>query len=343
MVTAIPNGVITIRNQQGENGNLPRQYSAGSPDIIVSGTTPMDDPYILEKDGNYGNSYNNTLYIGLPNFLYVRGRNFGTDNVAGTWNLFWSTPNILLLPYLWQANQLATSDGNLSPAFDIPAGAIGASTNAFTWTPADTQDHYCMIAIANSPGHPNPLQGVRNVSSLAEAMANNANIAQRNLQLVRGNLPQVVSSAAYNQGDEEQKMDIVVIIKNLPKGSSYTVGSGTPLNGKTLQHGETNTKDNDFKYGWPDQLVPAQWSTMFSYTMTFGSDWSDIPDDAKPELTIRGEVVLDSEHRLYNHPAARFAEPDIFTNEIRLDKAGNKVKLMTAGTVTTRCPDIVRK
>jgi hypothetical protein len=70
--------------------------------------------------------------------------------------------------------------------------------------------------------------------------------------------------------------------------------------------------------------------------MAFGSDWSGIPDGAKPELTIRGEIAMTSEHRLYNHPAARVAEPDTKNGRPRLDKLGNPVKLMIAGTVTTR-------
>lgn len=343
MATTAPDGVITVRNSIVENGNLPRQYTAGSPDIIVSGKLPFEDPSILVDPKNYNNAYENTLYIGFPNFLYVRGKNFGTQKVEGSWNLYWSTPNILLYPYLWEANQLASSDGNLDPALSLDPGAIGASTNAFAWTPADTQDHYCMIAVAKSPGHPNPLAGVRNVTDLAAAMSNNANIAQRNLQLIRGDVPQVVSSAAYAQGDEPQTMDIAVLLKNLPKGSSWSAASGTTLNGMTLQHAESNTQVNNFKYAWSDLDVPAQWQTFFNYTMAFGSDWSGIPDGAKPELTIRGEIAMTSEHRLYNHPAARVAEPDTKNGRPRLDKLGNPVKLMIAGTVTTRCPDIVRR
>ncbi|MEO8530518.1 MAG: hypothetical protein ABI459_04805 [Deltaproteobacteria bacterium] len=343
MATTPPDGVITLRNSIGENGNLPRTYTAGSPDIIVSGKLPFEDPSILEKADNYDKSYDNTLYIGFPNYLYVRGKNFGTQKVDGSWNLYWSTPNILLYPYLWEANQLATSDGNQDPTFSLAPGAIGASTNAFTWVPPDTQDHYCMIAVAKSPNFPNPLAGVRNVSSLAATMADNANIAQRNLQLVRGNVPQVVSSAAYAQGDEPQTMDIAVLLKNLPKGSSWSAASGTLLNGVTLQHAESNTQVNNFKYAWSDLNVPAQWQTMFSYTMAFGSDWSGIPDGAKPELTIRGEIAMTSTHALYNHPAARLAEPHLLTGEARMCKAGNPIKLMIAGTVTTRCPDIERR
>lgn len=147
----------------------------------------------------------------------------------------------------------------------------------------------------------------------------------------------------YVQSDEAQTIDIAVLSKNLPGGSSWSATSATPLNGVTLQHTESNTKVNNFKYAWSDLAVPAQWQTIFDYTMAFGSDWSGIPDGAKPELTIRGEIAMTSEHRLYYHPAARIAGTDMLSGRPRLDRLGQPVKLMIAGTVTTRCPDIERR
>ena len=206
--------------------------------------------------------------------------------------------------------------------------------------PQNVADHYCMIAVALSPGFPNPLQGVNNVTSLAETMANNPNIAQRNMQLIRGAVPQMVSRAAYTQGDETQLMDLVVHFQNIPKGSSYTVNAGTPLNGETLHMDGDHTTTNNFKIGWTDRNVPAQWSTMFDYTLAFGTDWDGIPVGHKPTVTVRGEVLMDAGHRLYNHPAARVADPDLLTGRPRLDKLGNNLKVMTAGTVSTKCVDM---
>lgn len=340
MANTPQDGAITVRNTLGETGNVPRTYSASSPDIISAGKTPFPDPSILEDEKNYGNQYDNSLYIGWPNYFYVRGKNFGTKDVKGQWNLFWAEPNILLYPFLWQQNQLATSDGNMQPGFAIDAGKIGASTNAFTWVPQNVADHYCMIAVAVSDGFPNPLLGVNNVSSLAETMANYPNIAQRNLQIIRGAVPQMVSRAAYTQGDVSQKMDLVVHFQNIPKSSSYTVNSGTPLDGETLHMDGSDTKTNNFKIGWTDREVPAQWSTMFDWTLVFGSDWSGIPVGKKPTVTIRGEVLLDSTHRLYNHPAAREADPHMRTGERRLDRLGEVYKIMTAGTVSAMAVDV---
>jgi len=327
---------ITVRNTGNETGNIPRSASSQSPDIIVSGKTPMSDPSILEEEANYGNSYSNQLYIGLPNYLYVRGKNFTDGKFDGNWTLYWATPNVLLYPSTWEKNQLATSQGNKAPDFSIEAGKVGASTDAFTWIPPDTQNHYCMIAIAETPEHGNPLSGVNNINSLAETLSTNANIAQRNLQLIRSpSLPQVVSSASYNQGSEGATMDLVFVFTNIPKGSSYSVGLGTPLDGKPISYTGTDTQRTNFKEGLVNAVIPANWNTLFTYTITFGSDWSDIPDGEYPTVEVRGEIVTDLEHPLYylgedcpNHPV---------TGEARFSASGGPVRVLIAGSVSVVC------
>jgi hypothetical protein len=329
---------IVVRCNQSENGNVPRSASSNSPDIIMGGTTPLEDPSILTNPSNYSNSYSNQLYIGQPNYLYVRGKNFTAGALSGSWNLFYATPNILLYPYLWESNQLATSSGNQNPAFNIAAGAIGASEDAFFWVPADTSDHYCMVAIANTPEHGNPLAGVSNITSLADILTTNANIAQRNVQMIRGNLPTVVTTAAYNQGSEAAKIDLTVVFNNLPKGSSYTVSSGTPLNGKALSHSDSNTQDNDFKYAWTNLDIPANWNTMFAFSVKFGSDWSGIPAGQYPSFEIRGELVMDSSHRLYHLGVE--ADQHLPADKRRKSVTGGPVKVLVAGSVKTDCPDV---
>lgn len=329
---------IVVRCNTGEQGTVPRNASANSPDIILAGKAPYTDPSFLTDPKNYGNGYDNNLYIGWPNYLYVRGKNFTGGDLPGTWNLFWATPNILLYPYLWQDNPLATSNGNRNPPFTIKGGQIGASTDPFTWVPPDTSDHYCMIAIANTQDHGNPLAGVTNITSLASVLAQNANIAQRNVQMIRGNQPQVVARARYDQGSEAATIDLAVVFENIPKGSSYTVSSGTPLNGQALSHSDTNTRDNNFKYAWTNLDVPAQWNSMFTYTLTFGPDWSGIPTGQKPKVTIRGELVQEEGDPLYHLGVE--ADPHPLTGAPRLGKSGGPVRLVTAGSVGIMCPDV---
>jgi hypothetical protein len=332
------NGIV-VRCNTNESGNVPRSTSTNSPDIILAGKIPFENPSFLTDPRNYNNYYANSLYVGLPNYLYVRGKNFTAAPLSGTWNLFYATPNILLYPYLWETNKLVTSSGEPNPAFTINPGEIGASTDAFTWVPADTSDQYSMIAVANTPGRGNPLAGVTNITSLAEVLANNANIAQRNVQMVRGALPQVVSHASYDQGSEGFLMDIVARFTNIPKGSSCTVGSGTPVDGRTLYYSIPNSQNNDFQIGWPNLNVPAYWKTVFTYTLTFGRDWSGIPSGAIPTVDIFGLINLPSTDRLYH--LGRDADPDPVTGRPRLDEAGQPVRVLLAGSIKTIAPDVV--
>jgi hypothetical protein len=329
---------VVVRCTTAEQGYVPRAASSGSPDIIISGKAPFQDPSFLTDPANYNNAYDANLYINWPNYLYVRGKNFNQGDLSGTWSLFWATPNILLYPYLWEPNQLATSTGNKAPPFTIKAGEIGASTDAFTWTPPDTSDHYCMIGLASTPGHGNPLAGVTNITSLAEILSTNANIAQRNVNLIRGVAPQVVAKARYDQGSEGSKVDLAAVFENIPKGSSYTVSSGTLLNGQALSHSDSSTVDNNFKYAWVGLDIPAQWNTIFTYTLVFGSDWSGIPSGAKPKMTIRGELVQESTDRLYH--LGYDAGPHPLTGEPRLDAAGGPVRLIVVGSVSTVMADM---
>lgn len=335
-------GGVVVRCNLNEEGQVPRSASSNSPDIIMGGTKPLTDPSVLTKPENYNNAYSNQLFIGQPNYLYVRGKNFTQGEISGNWTLYWATPNILLLPYLWEKNALATATGNKKPPFALAADAIGASEDAFNWTPPPTtQGHYCMVAVAESPGFPNPVEGMNNIYSLAETMSTNANIAQRNVQMIVGNVPDFQSMAGYNQGSEGSKIDLAVRVKNLPKGSSYTVGSSTLLNGKTLYHEASDTKDNDFSYKWIDLDVPAQWSTMFTYTFNFGSDWSGIPPGEHPEITIQGELLQDPEDRLYH--LGQVADPHPVTKELRLSASGGPVRYIPVGSVRTICPDVQPK
>ncbi len=331
------NGIV-VRSTLSEQGTVPRSASATSPDIVLAGSSPFPDPGFLTDPGNYGNVYDNGLYIGMPNYLYVRGQNGTQDALSGTWNMFWGTPNILLYPYLWESNAIATSSGDLDPGFAIGPGSIGTTTDPFTWVAPDISDHYCLIAIANTPGHGNPLAGVSDIASLAAALSLNANVAQRNVQLIGGSLPEVAFQSGYDQGAEAAFVDLVVNFENIPAGSSYTISSGTPLNGQALSYGDANTIDNNFSSGWVDLDIPAQWNTVFTCVITFGNDWSGIPAGQKPTVTIRADLLQESGQSLHHLASELPRHPH--TGQRRLDRSGGPMLAVTAGSFGIICPDL---
>lgn len=344
---------IVVRCTTNENGYINRNVSIISPDIIASGSipicspdiisngkTPLEDPSILTKPENYGNYYDCPIYEGYTNYLYVRGKNFTSSTLTGSWNLYYSPANLLLYPYMWENNQLATSDGNKNPSFSIDAGKIGVSEDCFTWQPDSSSacgQCYSLVAVAITPGHGNPVAGVNNISDLVTYLANNGNIAQRNINIVTGDLSECNTQICYNQGAAASTIDLSLTFKNLPKGSSYTISCGTPIDGKILSHSETNTQDTNLKIVWTDLNMPANWSSTFSLSINFGHDWSGISANSYPSLELIGELVQNSNDELYHLGKDR--DPHPITNKSRTDTSGNPVKVITAGTYQVTFPD----
>ena len=325
-------GIVT-RGTLSERGKVPRSAMASSPDIAVAGRTPFPDTGFLTDPANYGKVYDNGLDIGRPNYLYVRGKNGTSDVLSGSWSMFWAAPNILLHPDLWERNVLAIPTGNQYPDFEIGPGEIGATTDPFTWAPHDMADYYSLIAIAETPEHRNPLRGVRNIESLAVALSRNANIAQRNVHPIRGKMPQVVFKTGYYHGDSPALVDLSVKFENIPKGSSYAISSGTPLNGQVLSHRDANTIENGFTYIWADLEIPAGWITAFTCAVTFGSDWSGIPEGRKPKVTIRADLMQGVRDQFY--PLAQ----EIASDSREAPRPDDRWAL-TAGSFGIVCPDV---
>jgi hypothetical protein len=331
------NGIL-LRSDLGDRGMIPRDALANSPDIILAGTTPLPDPRMLTEPGQYDRVVDPGFHVGWPNYLYVRGKNGTSGSLSGRWSLFQATPNILLWPYLWERNAIATSAGNRNPGFAIEPGAIGIAADPFVWVPPDVSEHYSLVAIAETPGQPNPLRGVADITSLAEALSCNGNVAQRNVSTVRGLHPQVILQARYDQGVEGAVVDFSVLFENIPKGSSYTISSGTPLNGKPLTRSDSNTADSSFSYGWWDLAIPAQWNARFTVSLAFGSDWSAVPSGQKPRITIRAQLVQTSLQRLYRLGSE--PGPNPFTGQPRRDELGAPTRLVTVGSYAITCPDM---
>lgn len=323
---------ITIRNHLSEAGEVPRSRSYHSPDIVVSPLVPLARPAELASAASYATQANRGLAIGQHNFLYLRGKNYADHDLTGHWNLYWSVPNILLYPKLWANNKLLNGAGNNAPTFEIKAGQIGVTEDAFVWIPPPTNDHYCMIALAVTEDHGDELTGISHIKDLVDYVALNPHIAQNNLYVVEGNQPSAVGKAHYDQGDEAARIDLAVLFENLPKGSSYTVSVSTPVNGQTLIHRESNTSSANFKYAWTDLDLPAFWEGYLNFELTFGVDWSGIPSGAQPKVTLRGELIQDSKDSLYHLGSDADPMPN---GAPRLDKYRAPVKTIIAGSVTT--------
>ncbi|XOZ34486.1 hypothetical protein ACMDCT_04450 [Halomonadaceae bacterium KBTZ08] len=330
---------IFVRGSLGEDGTLPRNSSSGSPDLIPYGTTPLEDPSILNTQDTYGDDFSNNIYLERYNYVYMRGKNQHKGSVNGHWEL-WAVPsNLILLPGLWRHDEdtvrLKTSDGKESPPFSAEnPDEIISSGNAFTWKvdPLPGNRHYCLIGIAVSDINPNPIADTDRISDWGAILAKNGNIAQRNTRLITGDVPDMSDQLPYSQGSETSQVDLTFIFQNIPKGSTFHAASGTELPGYgTISLDLGDTQEFNFKHGIPALDIPANWATNFNWTLNFGDDWGDI--SGKPKVTLRGEVPMTSDHKYYS--LGRIADPHPRTGEQRLDHVGNPIRIMTVGSFQT--------
>jgi len=322
---------IDIRCTLSGDGTVPRAASSDSPDIILAGTKPLENPGQLTTPESYQKAYDHKLFIENLNYIYVRGKNYTNESIYGFWNLYSAPSNLLMYPYLWEHNYIENAVGLKDSAFEIDSCDVGVSENAFVWIPPALPNgqSYSLIGIAMSERHGNPLAGVNNVHDLAEVLSTNANIAMRKLSIHDGDIPTVLGSILYDQGSEAALVDIRVIFKNIPKGSSYQVSSGVPMNGKTLSIEGKNSNQNYFSTGWNDLQIPANWNSAFDYSITFGNDWSDIAPFEYPSVEIRAELVISGKHKLYG--LGQLAESNIQTAMRRFDSAGDPLRTINIG------------
>ncbi len=342
MASEVWNGIL-VRGSLGETGTIPRASSSNSPDLIAFGTSPMADPNVLTDEGQYSEAFSNQIFQGNFNYLYTRGKNLTGGPVSGHWE-FWAVPsNLILLPGLWKTDEntvrLQTSSGEIAPRFEAQFDdEIVASLDAFTWNVKPLSDgrHYCLIGVAVTDGHPNPIADQGKISDWGAILANNGNIAQRNTRLVVGDVPDITDSVPYSQGDEETDIEFAFVFSNMPLGSKFHVASGTPVPGEGIVELTIDPiSQHDFTIGTKTFRMPAQWASNFNYSLIFGNDWGDVT--GTPSVTLRPQIPMVSTHRHYRF--GRVAGIDPRTRALRVDKAGRPIRLLTVGAYTSSAVD----
>lgn len=188
---------IYMRDYSGDSGQIPsdtRQSVSQSPDIIPNGANPNTN-YQTDLVNNYNGPYG--YYQNITddyNYIYVRGFNAFPGSQSGTINLYWSPASLLLYPPKWINNQIPNTNGTSSATLPLTApGQVCVGQGAFYWRPPGIAagDHYCLIAQVQTQQDPNPLPGLipgavpGDLQAFAAWVANNADIAWRNVSLVK--------------------------------------------------------------------------------------------------------------------------------------------------------------
>lgn len=221
------NGVY-MRPNQNADGTIPfNGWPCDSPDIWISGTTPID-PNSLTTQSSYANISSPNIAVGDTNYIYVRGKNGATTTQSRTVQLYYAPSAINQWPGMWQSNQIPTDQGTLSTNINnLAPGAIGVASNVFQWqnVPAlpPTSDHYCLFAQLNDASNSNPFPDITSQLDMAALLMNNLGWGWRNTVEVPGS----AATWSYKMG--------LSVPAGLPSGQYFVYVTPTGYNGWSVQ------------------------------------------------------------------------------------------------------------
>ena len=271
-------------------GDEPGKSGAGqpmsnSPDIILNGTTPVGSLSELETKENYEKEPPQTMIVGSKetNYIYVRAFNTAKENATARLWLWYAEPEMLLWPQNWmyQKFQVGGTGKNWTDVSALPNQIIVG--NAFELVnPEAPRDHYCMVAIAQSPfvrEEPEPpFPGYfESIPAFSAWIQNHPNAAWRNT------IDQPRSAATWSSANpikgpiKEETFNIGVQCKEIPVGSKFrfVIPGGATKEGKewgTVDSKEHEVKDSNesvtLRVTWPPGVVASMTITFWSQGKT---------------------------------------------------------------------------
>lgn len=182
---------ILLRDSLEDIGVIPSPgYPYTSPDVICTQQQQVDPTQFTQ---NYGSDPNLPVIAKQNNFMYVRGKNLGTQPSGGTVYLYWCESSLLMLPDQWKQNAMqANVGGQWQPYNTLPqveGSQISVTQAPFAWAPSTLPagQHYCTIGAVSTPTHPwstNDIPPFPTWDDFVMWVRNHQNICWRNLTLL---------------------------------------------------------------------------------------------------------------------------------------------------------------
>lgn len=303
-----------------------------SPDIVPSGTDLIQDPvgYLTE---NWLKDVGKETVYKQQNYFYMRAKNLYNGAREATFEMFYCPQSLFLYPELWVNNQLVTSDGKkqVISGTENYAGII-VPDEPFVYIPED-DTHHCLIGRVSTVDHPNPLPGpgeITNMNQLARYILDHPGMAWRNVQLVKKDIPTLVSSFGFHSGSEGGRILIGINCSNAPLGSSVAFSCGTPFptgpdKGTTIELKKTVLSQSNMFLGQEEYNVPADFDSEITFTY-----WAQPPVSEPWKLIFEALLIIDEKHGLA--PRAKSLEEHGYNPDAIND--GNLLKAIVIGSVT---------
>lgn len=238
------------------------------PDIIPWGTDTLADyQKVLATPDSYATSYGNQITETFTNYLYVRGKNGGSNAVTRQISLYYAPSAIIQWPYLWVQNQLLTDSGaKTSLVSNVAPGAIAVAPDTFEWPnvspPPAGSDHYCLFSYSTDPENPQPVPGSQSMTyeDMAALIQNQLNIGWLNTVLVDRDAPTWVYSQTLSiPADVDGARDVHVYLQCSGFEGAAVSFTGSNQNGASgpIQIPKTTIPDDDYIVGTTVTLQPG--------------------------------------------------------------------------------------
>ncbi|QDG79139.1 hypothetical protein [Labrenzia sp. PHM005] len=245
---------LFLRTELSDTGQYPSTAATAyySPDIIVWGTEPLEDPDVFLSE-NYGKTWYKNVLFEQANYIYCRAKNLSSASQTGKLYLYYANGGLLSDVAKWRQNVIGTAipDQNyvdLSARREGQSGDITAGNSAFVWTPP-VKGHYCFIAQITTEDHPNPLpQSFKDQQAYVKWILDNPAVAWRNLSIVDStDKPEFQEEYNFQNLDPDRREYLFLMqTTSLPVETSLTMISGAvgpepPINtGTVVRRGNTS-------------------------------------------------------------------------------------------------------
>jgi hypothetical protein len=224
------NGLF-LRSALGQSNDIPRSSPMSpSPDIIVTGIEPLQDPQTTLRD-----SYNQSISVPLKaqetNYVYLRAKNYSSDPIydisdGSRPRLFLTRASLLMYPGNW--TEITQTASHHAPSITAEAGAVAGTYDPYVLQPSNTIDPCSLIAVVPSPGYDNNIPGSI-ISDFAGWIAQHGGIAMYNVTILNATTVTITGAGLfYEQGTEASEIMFTLICKNLPVGCKVSLSAGVP-------------------------------------------------------------------------------------------------------------------
>lgn len=286
---------IFLRNALGEANVLPRvgRNATNSPDVINSGGVAVDDPQTAYGD-TYDQIVGRPLDYGVPNYIYIRGKNYAEINVASSAALYWCHATQINTPSTWRP--LTTASGaNASPLGADP-DAVAVTAEPFVWTPDQSSNPLVLIAAVSDATNPNPvLAYMKNSHGLPFVQWQSEQGGVAALQFTPPPPPKPQATYSFTgllalDNSDDQPLSFTVLVNGGVVGDHFACSFDKfDANGNAMGLGNTSISQPNMTAGFNATVSPG-----FTSHFTFDYAAQNQTTPPTPSLTLQVAKIVSS-------------------------------------------------